>query len=101
MFISDRDQPQQQQQQQPDLHSPSSQHSTSSLQRQRPDLYVDIPHTYVNVYDGNQVRGKLGSYDRPSHNTATHYYSDRDPTSMWISHTPMSMFMMATKLEVS
>ena len=71
------------------------------LQRQRPDLYVDIPHTYVNVYDGNQVRGKLGSYDRPSHNTATHRYSDRDLTCMWISHTPMSMFMMATRLEVS
>lgn len=28
---------------------------------QRPDLYADVPHTYVNVYDESQVpnRGKL------------------------------------------
>ncbi|XP_053383535.1 pleckstrin homology domain-containing family A member 7-like isoform X5 [Mercenaria mercenaria] len=28
----------------------------SPTQQQRPDLYVDIPHTYVNVYDESQVR---------------------------------------------
>ncbi|XP_060565630.1 uncharacterized protein LOC132724715 isoform X3 [Ruditapes philippinarum] len=28
----------------------------SPTQQNRPDLYVDIPHTYVNVYDESQVR---------------------------------------------
>ncbi|XP_052220641.1 uncharacterized protein LOC127837513 isoform X3 [Dreissena polymorpha] len=28
----------------------------SPSQLQRPDLYVDVPHTYVNVYDQSQVR---------------------------------------------
>ena len=53
-------------------HSPPSQHqgqpsmgpAHSQSQGQpsmvpgQPDLYVDIPHTYVNVYDESQVRGK-------------------------------------------
>jgi len=31
----------------------------SPTQLLHPDLYVDIPHTYVNVFDGSQVRGKI------------------------------------------
>ena len=36
-----------------------------SLQAKRPDLYVDIPPTYVNVFDQSKVRGKIIFYSRP------------------------------------
>ena len=37
---------------------PARPNHLSPTQQKRPDLYVDIPHTYVNVYDESQVRGK-------------------------------------------
>ena len=38
-------------------HAPTQHLSPTQLLH--PDLYVDIPHTYVNVFDGSQVRGKI------------------------------------------
>lgn len=53
-------QQQRQQQQQQQRQQAVRPNQLSPNQQQRPDLYVDIPHTYVNVYDESQVRGKQG-----------------------------------------
>ncbi|XP_052798632.1 uncharacterized protein LOC128230418 isoform X11 [Mya arenaria] len=38
----------------------------SPTQQRRPDLYVDVPHTYVNVYDESQVRNRDQPPELPS-----------------------------------